>query len=59
MAKNKKDYLDGYRLGVRFVNRYKAYPKLVMQYAKFHSGRYRQTENDNGFLDALMLAYGL
>jgi len=58
MAKS-KEYLDGYNLGCQFVERYKAYPKLVIQYAKYHSGRYRQTENDNGFLDAIMLAYGL
>lgn len=56
---DRADYLAGYTAGRLFVERYRAYPRLVMQYAKFHSKRYRQTVNDDGFLDAIMLAYGL
>jgi hypothetical protein len=55
---DKSGYLAGYNAGRLFVERYRAYPKLVLKYAQFHHGRYRQTANDDGFIDAIFLACG-
>jgi hypothetical protein len=53
------DYLAGFKTGTLFVERYIDYPKLVLVYAKYHARRYRQTANDEGFIDAILLAYGV
>jgi hypothetical protein len=55
---DKSDYLAGWKNGVAFVERYRAYPKLVLQYAKWHVGRYRQRPSDDGFVDACNAAFG-
>jgi hypothetical protein len=51
------DYMAGYLLGVKFLARYRHCPRVILQYAKWHMKRYRQTDNDAGFVDALLEAY--
>jgi hypothetical protein len=51
-------YLDGYRAGLKFVEQHEGHEMMVMKYALFHVKRYRQTKNDAGFIDAILLAFG-
>lgn len=51
-------YLAGWTAGALFVQRYQHVPKLLLHYAKWHMKRYRQTDNDRGFVDAINSAFG-
>ena len=52
-------YLEGWTYGTRFFQKYSHSPKVLLQYVKWlMKQRYIRTEEDAGFVDAILSAYG-
>lgn len=52
------DYLEGWREGALWVSRYPGSPRAILQFAKWRMKHRYQTEKGNGFIDAILSAYG-